>query len=419
MGALKRGHKDTLGNLRTIVYKCALLRPFGPLSKGNFLSQNGDNGRQSWTIVDKHVKPPFAKPPFRLSRFLRTLMDGKNSVINCRKTVVNCRDALWRFYYAFMSHEQSIGNVVKVAEIVGKVSEIVVTFSALSPSRCPLLTFTDLMFSLFAWALRLESKSASLGHLFWEVTPKPPQPQQELGVQKMTRSGLNGVSEKDFWKTDLPFSRLIKVLHLKGENWLQNTHFYKQKGPCLKAPLNWTGSVFPLLKESSCYHSESCWPGHAKPLRGLNLVAHDCGRPLSRYTCRATRVAADFRKVADVWKKDVWEFQAKSGSLGSCRLFLHFLGKIAVRKNVWESTWKSQTSFLQTSAAFWDFLDLIAFCRCSTSVALHPLKILVSHLPPPVPGGVAPKFGSEKVSRYTGVSQLQLRVSRYTVQLRA
>ena len=65
-----------------------------------------------------------------------------------------------------------------------------------------------------------------------------------------------------------------------------------------------------------------------------------------------------------------------------------------------------------------DFLDFIAFCRCSTGVALHPLKILVSHLsPPPFPGGVAPKFGSEKVSRYTGVSQLQLRVSRYTVQL--
>ena len=33
-----------------------------------------------------------------------------------------------------------------------------------------------------------------------------------------------------------------------------------------------------------------------------------------------------------------------------------------------------------------------------------------------MPGGVAPKFGAEK-SRYTGVSQLQLRVSRYTVQL--
>ena len=53
----------------------------------------------------------------------------------------------------------------------------------------------------------------------------------------------------------------------------------------------------------------------------LRLVAHDCGYPLSRYTCRATRVATDF-------------------------------------------------------------LDFIAFCRCSTGVALHPLKILVSHLPP-------------------------------------
>ena len=29
-----------------------------------------------------------------------------------------------------------------------------------------------------------------------------------------------------------------------------------------------------------------------------------------------------------------------------------------------------------------DFLDFIAFCRCSTGVALHPLKILVSRLPP-------------------------------------
>ena len=88
-----------------------------------------------------------------------------------------------------------------------------------------------------------------------------------------------------------------------------------------------------------------------------DVLAHDCGYPLSRYTCRATRVAADF-------------------------------------------------------------LEFRAFCRCSTGVALHPLKISVSHLPPPpVPGGVAPKFGSEKVSRYTGVSQLQLRVSRYTVQL--
>ena len=38
------------------------------------------------------------------------------------------------------------------------------------------------------------------------------------------------------------------------------------------------------------------------------------------------------RMVADVWKRDVWEFQAKSGSSGSCRLFLHFPGKIAVQE---------------------------------------------------------------------------------------
>ena len=91
---------------------------------------------------------------------------------------------------------------------------------------------------------------------------------------------------------------------------------------------------------------------------GFLLVAHDCGYPLSRYTCRATRVAADF-------------------------------------------------------------LDFIAFCRCSTGVALHPLKVWCRTFPPPpFPGGVAPTLGSEEVSRYTGVSQLQSRVSRYTVQLR-
>ena len=36
--------------------------------------------------------------------------------------------------------------------------------------------------------------------------------------------------------------------------------------------------------------------------------------------------------AADVWEKDVWEFQAKSGSSGSCCLFLYVLGKIAVQE---------------------------------------------------------------------------------------
>ena len=49
-------------------------------------------------------------------------------------------------------------------------------------------------------------------------------------------------------KTDLGFRRgtferqiclfrLIKVLYPRGENCLQTTHFYKQKGPCFKNPL--------------------------------------------------------------------------------------------------------------------------------------------------------------------------------------
>ena len=39
--------------------------PFGPLSV-----QNGDHGRQLWTIVAKYLEQPFAKPPFKLSRLV-------------------------------------------------------------------------------------------------------------------------------------------------------------------------------------------------------------------------------------------------------------------------------------------------------------------------------------------------------------
>ena len=33
----------------------------------------------------------------------------------------------------------------------------------------------------------------------------------------------------------------------RRKNCLQNAQFYRQKGPCLKRPLNWTRSIFPLL----------------------------------------------------------------------------------------------------------------------------------------------------------------------------
>ena len=63
MGALKWGLKATLCNLPTIVHNCALLWPFWAPFQGESSSQNDDNRRQSWTIVDKCLKPPF-----RLSR---------------------------------------------------------------------------------------------------------------------------------------------------------------------------------------------------------------------------------------------------------------------------------------------------------------------------------------------------------------
>ena len=45
---------------------CTFVHFWAPFC-GEFSSQNGDMCGQSWTIVDKYAKPPFTKPPFRLS----------------------------------------------------------------------------------------------------------------------------------------------------------------------------------------------------------------------------------------------------------------------------------------------------------------------------------------------------------------
>ena len=57
-----------------------------------------------------------------------------------------------------------------------------------------------------------------------------------IGSAKLTRSNLNGFGE-GLEKTNLPFSRLTKILYLGGENFLQNAHCEKQKWPCLKPPV--------------------------------------------------------------------------------------------------------------------------------------------------------------------------------------
>ena len=115
---------------------------------------------------------------------------------------------------------------------------------------------------------------------------KRPWKQTMLGVQKLTRSGLNGVSERDVWKTNLPFSRLI---------------FYKPKGPFLKSPLNWTGSVFPLLMEiisNTKFFPQQIPMSLAKGSSSLDqaIAWFLFGTPKSIHQCRATR------SPANTWK---------------------------------------------------------------------------------------------------------------------
>ena len=47
--------------------------------------------------------------------------------------------------------------------------------------------------------------------------------------------------------------------------------------------------------------------------------------------------------VADVWEKDVWDFQGKSGTSGSCHLFLHFL--LEIRSSIISAWWTFRIFF--------------------------------------------------------------------------
>ena len=112
-------------------------------------------------------------------------------------------------------------------------------------------------------------------------------------------------------------------LFKEGQVWFLLGLQELSEDPCMITSLPCTALKFYWFLSKTHYTSQSTMVHEI-----IILVAHDCGYPLSRYTCRATRVAADF-------------------------------------------------------------LDFIAFCRCSTGVALHPLKIMVPHLPLPVPGEVS------------------------------
>ena len=73
---IKTSSKEFCDTIATSIARYEKYRCWASKIRGAFLrgtsSQNDDNRRQSWTIVDKHLKPPFERPPFRLSRPLTT-----------------------------------------------------------------------------------------------------------------------------------------------------------------------------------------------------------------------------------------------------------------------------------------------------------------------------------------------------------
>ena len=85
-----------------------------------------------------------------------------------------------------------------------------------------------------------------------------------------------------------------------------------------------------LLSKKGSQHGRS--GGRSQTLRIVNLLPRSIFSTAGSFGLSRPSAWGVFRVVADVWERDVWHFQAKSGRSGSCRLFLHFLGKIAVQK---------------------------------------------------------------------------------------
>ena len=67
LGKSKWGLSNLLQCAHNRPQLCTFVAFLGPFVK-ELSSQSDDNRRKSWTIVDKHLKPPCAKPPFRFSR---------------------------------------------------------------------------------------------------------------------------------------------------------------------------------------------------------------------------------------------------------------------------------------------------------------------------------------------------------------
>ena len=118
---------------------------------------------------------------------------------------------------------------------------------------------------------------------------------------KNWRSSLNGVSERDLWRTNLPFSRLTEVLYLREENCLQNAHFISKKGPVKKKPFKLDRVSFPLVNilwltkketlsqckssfyvcELRCKENVVTFVGKCHDILWASLLADPCWSPLT------------------------------------------------------------------------------------------------------------------------------------------
>ena len=88
-----------------------------------------------------------------------------------------------------------------------------------------------------------------------------------------------------------------------------------------------------------CHRQQASLRDHLHEILSLHELDDERNIMLDNFDRKLFVSCSDFRTkvmvlrvVADIWEKHVCDFQAKSGSSGSCSLFRHFVGKIAVLK---------------------------------------------------------------------------------------
>ena len=96
-----------------------------------------------------------------------------------------------------------------------------------------------------------------------------------------------------------------------------------------KNPQKHHGCLVVLDCEGQAQRGQSALQNHQN-----SRLSNPPKRQVSKTVMKATQRILRYsnRVVADVWEKDVWDLQAKSGSPGACPLILHFIGKIALQK---------------------------------------------------------------------------------------